>query len=195
MKKLAQSRGFTLIELMVVIAIIGLLASTVMAALSNARVESRDTARLAQGRELVKALELYRTKNGDAYPCSSGASIDCTAGGLEASAYIVRPVGSSYINMEPNLRTALGFQPSFDSVGFALIYNLGSVSDPRFYNIAVGLEDPISSLTASTTEVTISGKTMYYCRISSGPVDTLSDTIATGILFKDVGRCPVNSIR
>jgi type II secretion system protein G len=64
---MAQKRGFTLIELLVVIAIIGILASVVLASLNSARGKSRDAARLAQGDEIRKAMEVYYLSNGH-YP-------------------------------------------------------------------------------------------------------------------------------
>lgn len=67
-----NQRGFTLIELLVVIAIIGLLSSVVFASLNSARGKARDARRLADAREIEKALELYYNDNG-AYPSTSGS--------------------------------------------------------------------------------------------------------------------------
>lgn len=64
-------RGFTLIEMLVVIGIIGLLASVVLVGLTNARKAGRDARRLADIRTIQNALELYYNKCG-IYP--GGAS-------------------------------------------------------------------------------------------------------------------------
>jgi prepilin-type N-terminal cleavage/methylation domain-containing protein len=52
-------RGFTLIELMVVISIIGMLAALTLVVISNARIKSRDTKRVADIRQVISGLELY----------------------------------------------------------------------------------------------------------------------------------------
>ena len=52
-------RGFTLIALLVVIAIIGVLATVVLASLNSARRKSRDARRLTDVKQIQLALELY----------------------------------------------------------------------------------------------------------------------------------------
>ena len=64
---LKANKGFTLIELLVVIAIIGMLSSVVLASLNSAREKARDAKRIADLREIEKALELYFDDNGE-YP-------------------------------------------------------------------------------------------------------------------------------
>lgn len=51
--------GFTLIELMVVVTIIGILASIVLVSLGGARVKARDVRRLADVRQVALGLEFY----------------------------------------------------------------------------------------------------------------------------------------
>lgn len=61
------SRGFTLIEILVVVAIIGVLAAAVLAFLNTARVGSRDSRRLGDVKELQTALQFYFDKH-STYP-------------------------------------------------------------------------------------------------------------------------------
>ncbi len=53
------TRGFTLIELMIVVAIIGLLLSFSLAGITSSRVRSRDTKRLSDLRIIQSALEQH----------------------------------------------------------------------------------------------------------------------------------------
>jgi len=62
-----KSKGFTLIELLVVVAIIGLLSSVVLTALSEARARARDSQRILDIKEVMKAIEMYYSDNGH-YP-------------------------------------------------------------------------------------------------------------------------------
>ena len=64
-----KQKAFTLIELLVVMAIIGTLASVVLASLNTAREKARDSRRLAEMQQIVRALELYYDENGR-YPSS-----------------------------------------------------------------------------------------------------------------------------
>jgi type II secretion system protein G len=62
--QLKTDKGFTILELLVVVAIIGILAAVSMALLSDTRARSRDARRLSDMREIEKALNLYYAENG-----------------------------------------------------------------------------------------------------------------------------------
>ncbi len=65
-----NKKGFTLIEVLVVIFIIGLLASVVLVGLGTFRARGRDARRIADLRSTQNILELYYAKNGE-YPGSN----------------------------------------------------------------------------------------------------------------------------
>ena len=76
-----QSRGFTLIELMVVVAIIGLLSSVVLASLNTARSKGNDAARMQNVKALGTAMELYYSDN-NSYPKNGTVNTATTIGSL-----------------------------------------------------------------------------------------------------------------
>ncbi|OGG59610.1 hypothetical protein A3C89_00110 [Candidatus Kaiserbacteria bacterium RIFCSPHIGHO2_02_FULL_50_50] len=68
------TRGFTLIELMVVITIIALLASGVLTALAAARAKARDARRTDDIAALMTGIELYHNDNVHGYPSPAGCT-------------------------------------------------------------------------------------------------------------------------
>ncbi len=67
MSKQKFKKGFTLIELMVVIAIIAFLSSVVLASLRDARDRANVLKFKAEMNQLIKAIEIYKTDTGN-YP-------------------------------------------------------------------------------------------------------------------------------
>ena len=59
--------GFTLIEILIVVAIIGILASVALVGLNPVQKKGRDARRISDLRQIQTSLELYFTKNGT-YP-------------------------------------------------------------------------------------------------------------------------------
>lgn len=62
-----KNRGFTLVELLVVISIISLLTSIVLSSLNSARSKARDTVRIRTMAEVRNALQMYYSEKGE-YP-------------------------------------------------------------------------------------------------------------------------------
>jgi len=60
-------KGFTLIEMLIVITIIALLASLILVGMGGARAKTRDARRIADLHNVMNALELYYAKEG-VYP-------------------------------------------------------------------------------------------------------------------------------
>ncbi len=77
--KFMKKNGFTLIEILIVVGIIGLLASVVLSGLGSVRGRGRDARRAADLRFVQQSLELYYTRC-QRYPggTASGSSCDST---------------------------------------------------------------------------------------------------------------------
>lgn len=70
MFNLKSQKGFTLVELLVVIVIISILATLLMANFVGVRQRGRDTTRKSDLRQIQSALEIYRADNGN-YPLTA----------------------------------------------------------------------------------------------------------------------------
>lgn len=99
-----RERGFTLVELLIVIAIIGILSTLLTANFIGVRQRSRDSQRKADLRQMQSALELYRADSG-IYPttvpnCPSGTPTSLKTPDCTTSTYMQKvpkdPGGVSY---------------------------------------------------------------------------------------------------
>jgi prepilin-type N-terminal cleavage/methylation domain-containing protein len=163
--------GFTLLELMVVITIIGLLATVILAALATSRSTARDATRVSSVKELQKALELYRNQNGGSYPCAT--AMPACAGNAAAGV----AVNASTSNLMTAAITAY-FQPraeavlasvavagsaSLTSSAASILYRVGSTAgnetspDRSTYTILLRREQDDGPIPANT-----------WCSISNG---------------------------
>lgn len=81
-----RTKGFTIVELLVVIIVISILATIVTINWSGAQAKSRDSKRLADAKAIEAALESYRSEN-IGYPTSSTATqvAGASTGGWETS--------------------------------------------------------------------------------------------------------------
>lgn len=105
MNIIQTKKGFTLIEILIVVSIIGLLASIVFVGLGASRARGRDARRLADLQSIQTGLELYFTKTGT-YPATLAGLVSGGIGVIKiptdptvanSYGYGVNNAGNSYV--------------------------------------------------------------------------------------------------
>lgn len=109
MNKVA-SKGFTLVELLIVIVVIAILAAVTIVAYNGAQGRARDSARYSDVKNILDALELYHSQNG-VFPANSPTMSTnpggCAIGGSYSYSYAsdgtwIKPlVSGKYIDSAP----------------------------------------------------------------------------------------------
>ncbi|NCN12103.1 type II secretion system protein [Candidatus Kaiserbacteria bacterium] len=105
----SKQKGFTLIEMLVVISIIGILSAVLYASFGEARVTARNRSLQAEIREVQLSLELYKAQNGrypevPSSPCGSDTFVGRKADSTNAAcvtAYIANLI-PDYISELPS---------------------------------------------------------------------------------------------
>ncbi len=102
MKILKKQKAFTLIELMVTMAMIGFIASIILIALGNTRLKARDAKRVADAKNIIKSFELYLNDNG-VYPQygTVGTEYDLTTAMTNATPVPLAPGYVSQVPIDP----------------------------------------------------------------------------------------------
>ncbi len=126
-----KQKGFTLLELLVVIGIIGLLAAILVINLTGARRRARDTKRVADVRNLQTAAEDYYSKNGK-YPLTLG---DLVTGG-HIPLWPLDPLAPSGTTCTVNS----------DLCYYYAYYTPAGSAGPQSYHLGASLEDSGSPL-------------------------------------------------
>lgn len=129
-----NKKGFTLIELIVVIAIIGLLSTLAVVALGSARQKARDSKRLSDLKQLQTALELYYT-DVNAYPAGNAVTLGTgNAACLNGSGFAATGCATPYMGQVP--------QDPQASTGGTYVYTVGN----NTYTVAGHLEGDVNGL-------------------------------------------------
>ncbi len=149
--------GFTLVEVLIVISIIGLLASIILVGLGTFRSRGRDTRRIADIRATQNALELYYTKNSE-YP-ADGSWEDVS------NAVVGAGIGVTKIPKDPLTGRAgqdqYGYDASSDRQSYVVRAQLEDANNPA-------LSDDFDSFTGAaipgiTMDCSDNPSKPYYC--------------------------------
>ena len=134
-------KGFTLVELLVVISIISILASVVLVSLNAAKGKGRDGMRIAQIHQVEQALAIYNSKHGQ-YPSNHPNSFP-----NNGYVFLDESVAENWAAMMQDLTSDGVIQATFSKVdrghseGIALISTANaSVS---YYYYPCSIQDPL----------------------------------------------------
>lgn len=125
-----RRRGFSLIELLVVISIIGVLLATASVSWTNAQQKGRDGRRKADLRAIQQALELYINANGT-YPNSSAGNIVCAGSPVVWGTLFQCPASSGPIFMnqlpqDPIYQATTGYHYRSAASGLVFSYTISA---------------------------------------------------------------------
>ncbi|MBI4094456.1 MAG: type II secretion system protein [Candidatus Liptonbacteria bacterium] len=134
MKKRAS--GFTLIEILIVVAVIGILASVVLVGLGPVQRQGRDTRRIADLRSVQTALELFFNKNGE-YPGANDAAF--TWDDLE-DAIVSGGIGVNRIPNDPRAGAGVQYEYGSDGTSYVLKATLEDGNNPAFADDVDGVD-------------------------------------------------------
>lgn len=73
-------QGFTIVELLIVIVVIGILAAITIVAYNGIQTRARDSARISKIQQIAKGLELYNADKGSYPPILDGTGDESTCG-------------------------------------------------------------------------------------------------------------------
>ena len=115
------SSGFTIVELLIVIVVIGILAAIVIVSYNGVTNRAKDTERSAELSSIQKALELYYTDNGGYPRCPSGSGPN-----LAPYTYTTGTVTGCLTNyLVPKYMTSIPTDPVNDTLSYTYRYGAG----------------------------------------------------------------------
>jgi prepilin-type N-terminal cleavage/methylation domain-containing protein len=133
MQTYTSSKGFTLVELLTVIAIIGILATVTIYSLSGARERGRDGERISELSQIALGVELCRDKLGS-YPTGT-LDLSTSCGGTTELRQFLDPI--------PTPPGGGNYDYSSDGTGFVVYTDL-EVMDPAEHSGYTGTHQSVN---------------------------------------------------
>ena len=189
---ISKNKGFTLIELMVVLSIIALLSSIVYASLQSTRVSARDAVRMQQVRQMDLAIGLFKSDHDGAVPNLASVSgggcghsntsnvencIAKSSGGEAWSAFVSE--------IQPYMRTVPVGTHGVDYVYMAPAA-MGAGANNSSYQISSNLEGNHGTVTGFT-----SGTSLVSYPPSDGSTYKITFSFNDGTVVGDATNCTI----
>lgn len=159
-------RGFSLVEIIIVIAVLGILAAITVIATLRFQVDARDSQRVSSATTIAEALEKYYTKNGEYPSCSS----------------LTQTAGQTVANTILDINAELLIAPTATSETNSIkCQPLAAGTEDDFYEYAVAT----SSSCTGASGTACAEYTLKYREESTGNVKTIESrqkaTVATAV--------------
>lgn len=140
-----NNRGFTLVELLIVVVIIGILASFGIQTYSGAQMKVRDARRKSDLREIRTALQAYYNDNGRypsiAPPCAADGNNGCYVRSTSGTSWIPGLV-PTYIKALPQDPLNTATQDPYNPGQFTYAYGNVTLSTGKDFDLYTQLENP-----------------------------------------------------